>query len=410
MICGLLGRTLKHSYSPQIHAYFGDYDYQLFEKEPDQVETFLLNGDFNGLNVTIPYKKAVIPYCQHLTPIARRLGAVNTIVKQQDGSLTGHNSDYYGFRSLVERTNLDITGKKALVLGSGGASVTAVAVLEDLGATATVISRNGENNYDNLYLHKDTSVIVNATPVGMYPDTQATLIDLDVFPNLEGVFDLIYNPARTPLLQAAETKGLIAENGLWMLVAQAKESAEFFLGHSLSDDALKTVYKALKFQMENIILIGMPGAGKTTICKEIARKLARPFYDIDQEIVKNSGYSIPEIFANQGEIEFRRLETEAIAAVCKESGLIIATGGGCVTQARNYPLLHQNGTTVWLQRDIASLPTDGRPLSQRNKLEDLFTARKPLYERFADFAIKNDQAADKIAEEIIQIIKEDHKI
>ena len=230
MRCGLLGRTLGHSYSPQIHRLLGDYEYDLFEKEPEEVASFLKSGDFTGLNVTIPYKKAVIPCLDALSPAAQALGAVNTIVRRADGTLFGHNSDYFGFAYLVRQSGLDVAGKKALVLGSGGASNTVVAVLKALGAEPVVISRSGENNYGNLSRHADASLIVNATPVGMYPNTGVSPVDLRQFPRLEGVLDVVYNPARTQLLLDAEALGLPCANGLWMLVAQAKESAEYFTG------------------------------------------------------------------------------------------------------------------------------------------------------------------------------------
>lgn len=407
MVCGLLGRTLGHSYSPQIHAKLGAYTYRLFEKEPDEICSFLKSNSFTGLNVTIPYKKAVIEYCDVLTPIAQRLGAVNTIVKKQDGTLLGHNSDYFGFKSMVFKSKLQVTGKKALVLGSGGASATAVAVLQDLGSHVIVISRSGENNYENIKSHSDAALIVNATPVGMYPNTEAAPVDLSLFPDLEGVLDLIYNPAHTSLLQAAEARGIVAENGLWMLVAQAKESAEYFTGKKISDESIKEIYNTLKFQMENILLIGMPGSGKSTIGKMVADMLSREFCDLDDEIVKYAGCSIPEIFENSGEEEFRNIETQVIYDICKKSGLVIATGGGCVTKERNYPLLHQNSTIVWLKRDIDTLPTEGRPLSQQTKLTQMYSVRKPLYDAFADITIENDGEATDAANRVIAAIKED---
>ena len=284
MRCGLLGKKLSHSYSPQIHGYFADYSYGLFEKEPDEIENFLKNDMLEGINVTIPYKKVVLPYCDILSDRARKLNAVNTVVRNNDGTLTGHNTDYFGFDSLLTRTGIDVVDKKVLVLGSGGASVTAVAVLEDRGANVTVISRNGPDNYTNLEKHRTAALIVNTTPVGMYPETGLSPVDLDYFPFLECVIDVIYNPARTQLLLDAEKKGLITENGLWMLVAQAKESAEWFTGKQISDDRISEIYSLLRTKMENIILVGMPGCGKTTIGRLLAEKLGREFVDADEEI------------------------------------------------------------------------------------------------------------------------------
>ena len=409
MLCGLLGRKLSHSYSPQIHEKLGDYNYSLFEKEPEEIESFLKSDAFTGLNVTIPYKKAVIPYCDELTPIAKKLGAVNTIVRRKDGTLLGHNSDYYGFRSMVAQSGLRLEGKKVLVLGSGGASATAVAVIEDLGGMPVVISRNGTNNYENLHLHYDAAAIVNATPVGMYPNTDSSPMDLTPFKLLEGVLDLIYNPAHTTLLQAAEKKNIIAINGLWMLVSQAKESAEYFLDRKLDDSLIFDIYNDLRFQMENIVLIGMPGCGKTTVGKELASQLNKLFIDIDEEIVKRAGTSIPEIFAEQGESGFRNLESDVLADICKRSGLVISTGGGCITQERNYSYLHQNGTIVWIKRDISLLPTEGRPLSQQNKVTELYKIRKPLYEAFSDISVTNTDTPNSTAIKITTMIKENHR-
>ena len=401
---GLLGRRLNYSYSPQIHEQLGSYPYALFEKEPEEVADFLKSGTFTGINVTIPYKKDVIPCCAELSETARKMGAVNTIIRRADGTLIGHNTDFFGFSSMLERTGLDISGKKALVLGSGGASNTAVAVLKEHGAQVIVISRSGENNYSNLQRHADAAVIVNATPVGMYPNTGVSPVDLSLFPRLEGVLDMNYNPARTKLLLEAEKRGLVSENGLWMLVAQAKESAEWFLGKKLSDDAIATIHNKLRRRMENIVLIGMPGCGKSTIASLLARELGRKTADADKEIEVYAGCTIPEIFARGGEEEFRKIESAVLAELGKQSGLIIATGGGCVTRKDNYDALHQNGMILWLQRELDKLPTDGRPLSQKNKLEDMYAVRKPLYEAFADITVNNDASPEETLETIRRLL------
>ena len=403
MKCGLLGRKLGHSYSPQIHAHLGDYPYDLFEKEPEEVEEFLRNGDFTAINVTIPYKQTVIPFCAELSPMARRIGAVNTIVRRQDGSLIGHNTDYFGFLSTVRRTGLDPCGKKVLIIGSGGASKPAIAVMEELGANVTVISHK-ENTPETLARHSDCAVLVNATPVGMYPNVGVSPVDLSLFPHLEGVIDMIYNPARTQLLLDAEARDLVAENGLWMLVAQAKEAAEWFTGRPIDDEVIETIHRQLKTQMENIILIGMPGCGKSTVGKLLAQRLGRSFVDADSRIVDAAGMSIPEIFAHSGEDGFRQIETQVLSDLGMRSGLVIATGGGCVTRERNYPLLHQNGVCVWLTRDLAKLPTDGRPLSQKGKLEQMYQIRKPLYERFADVTVSNDAAVEDCVTMILEYL------
>ena len=404
MKTGLLGRKLGHSYSPQIHSCLGDYAYDLFEREPEEVESFLKTGDFHAINVTIPYKKTVMPYCR-LTETAKRMGSVNTIVRQPDGSLLGHNTDYFGFASLVKKSGLDVQGKKCLVLGSGGASVTAVAVLKELGAQVVVISRSGEDNYENLHRHADAAVICNCTPVGMYPNNGVSPVDLDLFPKLEGVLDVIYNPARTKLLMDAERRGLAAENGLWMLVAQAKEASEWFQGKKISDSLIQSVYDKLRLQMENIILIGMPGCGKSTVGKLLAEKLGKTFMDADEELVNTYGVDIPSIFASEGEAGFREKETAILETLGKRSGLVIATGGGCVTREENYPLLHQNGKVFWIQRDLNQLPSDGRPLSQATKMADMYRTRKSLYEGFADFSIRNDDMPEAAAAEILAMLE-----
>lgn len=406
MQCGLLGRKLGHSYSPQIHNLLGDYSYVLFEKEPEELKNFLKNGDFSGLNVTIPYKKEVIPYLSELSPTAKKMGCVNTILRRSDGTLYGHNTDYFGFTSLVRHAGLSVSGKKVLVLGSGGASNTAAAALKDLGASPVVISRTGENNYGNLHLHRDAAAIVNATPVGMYPNTGVSPIDLGLFPHLEGVLDVIYNPARTQLLLDAEKLGIPRENGLWMLVAQAKEAAEVFTGGKISDEVIEKIYRELSHQMKNIVLIGMPGCGKSTIGTLLAEKLGRTLADADEKIVSLAGKSIPDIFAQDGEPTFRDWETKALTELGKQSGLVIATGGGCVTQKRNYPLLHQNGHLVWLERDCNVLPTDGRPLSQANDLGKMYAVRKPLYEAFADIRVENAGTPAETVQKILDALEE----
>ena len=404
MKCGLLGRKLGHSYSPQIHSMLGSYTYALFEKEPEEIEEFVRHGDFTGINVTIPYKKDVIPFLDTLSPAAVKMGSVNTVVRKPDGSLFGHNTDYFGFTSMVHRSGIDVSGKKVLVLGSGGTSNTAVKALQDLGAEVIIISRSGENNYDNLHLHGDAAVIVNTTPVGMYPKTGVSPIDLNRFPKLEGVLDVIYNPARTKLLlDAGKLENVVTANGLLMLVAQAKEAAEWFAGTTISDAVIEPILRRLEADMLNIILIGMPGCGKSTIGRLIAEKTGRKFVDADEWIVKLAGKTIPEIFAQDGEEVFRDWETKALAELGKQSGLVIATGGGCVTKERNYDLLHQNGRVFWIRRDISSLPKEGRPLSMANKLEEMYRVREPMYRRFMDQPIDNTGTPEDAANRILEV-------
>ena len=405
MKCGLLGGKLGHSFSPQIHGALADYRYTLCEKTPEELNDFLKNGDFTGLNVTIPYKKTVIPYCAELSDQARKIGAVNTIVRRPDGTLLGHNTDYFGFAYLLRQSGIAVAGKKCLVLGTGGASVTVLAVLREQGAQVVVLSRSGPENYDHLERHADAALIVNATPVGMYPNTGVSPADLKCFPKLEGVLDLIYNPARTQFLLDAEKLGIPGWNGLSMLVAQAKESAEWFTGKAIPDERIGEIYARLRRETENLIIIGMPGSGKTTVGRLLAQATGKNFVDVDEEIIRTAGMSIPEIFAASGENGFREIETAVLSRLGKGSGQVIATGGGCVTRAENYPLLHQNGRILRLRRDIGKLPKDGRPLSLANDLSEMAAQREPLYAAFADLTFDNNNALEHTLETVLEAIK-----
>lgn len=400
MRCGLLGEHLTHSYSPQIHALLGEYSYELFEVAPDALADFLRSDRFDCLNVTIPYKRAVVEFCATLSDAARALGSVNTLVRRPDGSLHGENTDLDGFRWLLERNGGVQPGEKALVLGTGGASQTVQAVLCAAGAEVTVLSRRGEQNYSTLAAHADATLVVNATPVGMYPNNGARLIDLDLLPQCRCVLDLIYNPARTRLLLDAEERKIRCENGLSMLVAQAKRAAELFTGKMIPDAVCTDILRTLEREMHNVILIGMPGCGKTSVGTLLAQRLGRPFFDVDTEIERRLGCTIPAFFAREGENAFRAVETQVLAELGKRSGCVIATGGGCVTRPENYELLHQNGTLVWLRRDLSALPVDGRPISRSRALSELYREREPLYRRFADICVENDDTEAVVAEKI----------
>lgn len=404
--CGLLGEKLGHSYSPQIHSMLADYEYKLFEKSPEELEDFLKSGEFDGLNVTIPYKKSVMPYCAELSPTAAQIGSVNTIVRRSDGSLYGDNTDAFGFENLIVQNGIEVKGKKALVLGTGGASVTAQAVLKNLGASeVVVISRKGEDNYENIAKHADAEIIANTTPVGMYPNNGKAAVDLTQFPKLSGVLDVVYNPARTALLLQAEKLCIPCAGGLYMLVSQAKRSCELFTGKSIPDSEIDRIERVLSHQMQNIVIIGMPGSGKTTVSTMLAERLGRKIFDTDTIVSEKAGMTIPEIFAAQGEAGFRKLETEATAEVGKLSGNIISTGGGVVTVADNYELLHQNGVIVWIERDTNKLARDGRPISLSSDLNELYAARLPLYERFADIKADNNGDINDTVNAIMEMIK-----
>ena len=400
---GVMGEHLSHSFSPAIHQKLASYDYQAVELTPEEVGPFLLRGAFLGMNVTMPYKKTVIPYCKELSPAARRIGSVNTIVRRPDGSLYGDNTDYDGFLYLLQSSGAQVKGKKALVLGSGGASLTVRAVLSDLQAgNIVVISRSGPDNYGNLDRHRDAELIVNTTPVGMYPNAGTAPVDLKQFPRCEGVFDVVYNPSKTQLLLDAERLELRRANGLGMLVAQARAAAERFLGRSIPAERVEEIIAAIERQTKNLLLIGMPGCGKSTIGQELAHRLERSLVDLDQQVEETAGCSIPEIFAREGEAGFRAREHRAVCEIAQRSGLVIACGGGIVTRQENWDPMRQNSTIIYLRRDLSLLPTGGRPVSQAVPAEELYRQRAPLYARLADLTVDNRGTPEETALEIIR--------
>ena len=401
MRCGLLGEKLGHSYSPEVHALFGDYDYELFEVPPVELGDFVRKRDFQGLNVTIPYKTTMLAICDEITEAAAAIGSVNTVVKQLDGSLLGDNTDAAGFEGLVWKSRMRIRDRKCLVLGSGGASLAVQYVLQKLGAgEIVVISRTGEDNYSNLDKHKDAAILINTTPVGMYPNTAASPVDLRNFPQCEGVMDLIYNPARTALIQQAEALNIPAIGGLYMLAEQARCASQIFTGEVIPAIRSMEAYHILRSRKENRILIGMPGCGKSTVGKALADLLDHPFIDCDLELEKILKMPVGDYINRYGEAVFRARETALLKELGKESGLVIATGGGCVTRAENYPHLHQNGTIVFLERELSKLPKKGRPLSLRGNIQDMYTMRLPMYRRFADITVANDGPVEAVAKRV----------
>ena len=399
---GLLGEKLGHSFSPRIHRMLAGYDYRLLPTPPEEVASLFRRGEFKGLNVTIPYKQTVIPLCDETDPRAAAIGAVNTVVNR-GGRLTGYNTDLDGLIYLAKRAGVDMAGKKVVVLGSGGTSRTACAAAKELGAKeVAVISRKGENNYGNISRHADAGVLINTTPVGMHPNCGAAPVRLDVFPRLTGVLDVVYNPLRTALVMEAEARGVPCSCGLPMLVAQARRAAELFTGESIPDNRLENVISELTAQVRNIVLIGMPGSGKSTIGRSLARRLGKKFIDVDRLIAAEARMPIPQIFAEKGEDGFRELESRITREAGAQTGCVISTGGGVVTRDENYPPLHQNGVIVHVTRSLDLLPKDGRPISQSTDLYELWAKRQPMYLAFADFEVDNSGTIEDTVETIIK--------
>ncbi len=398
---GLIGRKLSHSYSPQIHSFLGDYKYNIYEMEETEVGTFLAKREFDAINVTIPYKKTVMPFLDRIDDSAIKIGSVNTIVKESDGTLSGYNTDYYGFSYMLKKGNIDVKGKKVLILGDGGASATVQCVVKDLEANEiVVVSRHTDTNYDNIHLHYDSDVIINTTPVGMYPKNLASLVTLDNFTNLSGVADLIYNPKRTKLILDAEKRGINSISGLYMLSAQAKKAAEHFFGKEYDENIIDYITEKLSFDMTNIVLVGMPGCGKSTIGRLLAGHHGRKFVDMDALIIEKAGKSIPEIFNENGEAGFRKIEAEVAEEVGKEKGLVIATGGGVIVTPENHDALRQNGTVIFINRDINVLPTEGRPLSMKKNISEMFEKRLPLYREICHYEIDGNGSIHEVEERI----------
>lgn len=390
-VYGLLGRKLGHSWSVPIHKALGCQDYRLIELEPEELAAFLRREDLGGVNVTIPYKRDVMPLCDEIDPGAQAIGSVNTIVRRSDGRLRGYNTDIDGFCYMARRAGISLTGEKVVILGSGGASLTAQAAARREGAReVVVISRSGADNYENLARHGDAGIVVNTTPVGMFPGNGTAPVDLTVFPQCRGVLDVVYNPRRTALLLQARELGIPYCDGLPMLVAQAKAAEERFFETAIPDRENERILRQLRREMGNIVLIGMPGCGKSTIGQLLSEKTGREAVDIDQRIAQRAGCSIPEIFARGGEAEFRALEREETARAGALTGKILLTGGGVVKTPENYGALHQNGRVYHLLRDLETLPTDGRPLSQGADLEAMWRQREPLYRRFRDVTVDNN--------------------
>jgi shikimate dehydrogenase len=409
---GLIGEHLPHSFSKIIHEDIGLYEYELHEVAKEDIDSFMKQKDFKAINVTIPYKQTVIPYLDEISERAEAIGAVNTIVNR-DGKLFGDNTDFGGMLSLIDKMGLDLSGKKVLILGTGGTSKTAFAVAKSLEAKEIYkVSRSakeGSISYEEMYeKHADADIIINTTPCGMFPDTYKRPVDLERFSNIEGVVDAIYNPLSSMLVQQAKELGAKAQGGLYMLVAQAVLAAEIFTDQLLDEELIDKIYGKLLAQKRNIVLTGLPSSGKTTAGKRLAEITGRRFIDSDDVIIEREGVPISEIFSKRGEKAFRDIESEVIAELSKENGVIIATGGGAVLRKENVKALKTNGLIVFLDRDPDTLiPTDDRPLfDEKEKMKKLYKDRYPIYTATADIHFKADCGYEEAGDAVYRLIND----
>ena len=401
---GLLGRTLGHSFSPRIHNALGNTNYELFEREPSQLQEFFADPELQGINITFPYKVNALEACDVVDPRAERIGCVNTMVRK-DGKWHGYNTDYDGFVFTLKHADIDVSGKECIILGDGASSATVHVALEDLGAKSiTHLSRKTAPLYTDVPNYYETAqIIINCTPIGMYPHNPASLIDIMQFSKLEGVVDLIYNPRRTVLLLQAEMMDIPHCDGLPFLVAQGVEAANHFQGESFGTKEIEQILQDMRREKENIILIGMPGVGKTTVGKAIGKEMGRTCIDVDQELAKEIG-DISTYITEQGEAAFREKEAEMIAKLGTETGLVISTGGGCVTVPKNYAHLRQNGRIYQLTQPVEKLSTSGRVLSGGGieRLRELEKTRTPMYESFAQCIVEHNRNAPKTVAAILE--------
>ncbi len=402
---GLIGEKLKHSYSKIIHEMLREYQYDLCPLAPHEVEPFMTQKQWKAINVTIPYKQTVMPFLDTIDDHAKAIGAVNTVVNN-NGILEGHNTDFGGFLYLVRAHGVSLRNKNVMILGSGGTHKPVTAVCKAEGAASILtVSRHpkeGEISYEEAATHKEIHIIVNTTPVGMYPNNGSCLIDMEWFPQCEAVFDAIYNPFRTELLLRGEQAGILAVNGFEMLVAQAVYAAEFFRSHPIPHSEIQRIHKALKGQLSNLVLIGMPSCGKTAMGKACASRMGKRFVDLDAEAEKIAGMPISQMFEQQGEAAFRELETQLCRRFGAENGMVISTGGGVVKNPENIRALRQNGGIVFLDRSVDRLSVGGgRPLStSREALRQMEQQRRPLYEKSADKIVQNQGSFDRVVAEI----------
>ncbi|MBQ8185629.1 MAG: shikimate kinase [Clostridia bacterium] len=402
--CGLIGMPLGHSYSPEIHALLGDYDYTLTELREEEVGEYIRSDRYDATNVTIPYKKTVMQFLDVISDEALRIGSVNTVTHLPDGRLRGDNTDYFGFAYMLDCAGIDVKDKIVVVIGDGGASMTARTVAADRGAKEIRILTEEGNTPENLPKYSDAEILINTSPVGMYPKNGRSPVPMDNFPHLCGVVDVVYNPSKTAIILDAEERGIPCISGLTMLVAQAKVASELFTGTKISDDVLATVTRKVQLAKKNITLVGMPGSGKSTIGRALAALMGREFIDLDDYITEKAGMPIPEIFAQHGEPYFRDLETQCLEEVSKLSGMVLSMGGGTPVRPGNRRMIRQNSTVVFLKRDLALLPKDGRPVSQANDLAKLYEVRRPFYEEVSEYEIDVQPSAQENAKHILEVI------
>ncbi len=402
--CGLIGMPLGHSYSPEIHALLGDYDYTLTELREEEVGEYIRSDRYDATNVTIPYKKTVMQFLDEISDEALRIGSVNTVTHLPDGRLRGDNTDYFGFAYMLDCARIDVKDKIVVVIGDGGASMTARTVAADRGAKEIRILTEEGNTPENLPKYSDAEILINTSPVGMYPKNGRSPVPMDNFPHLCGVVDVVYNPSRTAIILDAEERGIPCISGLTMLVAQAKVASELFTGTKISDDVLASVTRKVQMAKKNITLVGMPGSGKSTIGRALAQLTGREFIDLDDYITKKAGMPIPEIFAKHGEPYFRDLESACLEEVSKLSGMVLSMGGGTPVRPGNRRMIRQNSSVVFLKRDLALLPKDGRPVSQTNDLAKLYEVRRPFYEEVAEYEIDVQPSAEENAKHIIEVL------
>ena len=406
MKCGLIGEKLGHSFSTLIHNQLADYSFVLREVEKDKLGEFLRSDELDAFCVTIPYKKDVIPYLEEISPEAKAIGAVNVVVRGKKNKLYGYNTDYFGFDYMIEAAGVNVTGKKAIVFGTGGASLTVCTVLRDKNVRELAVIGIEDNTPENIAKHADAEIVINATPVGMYPHNGKSPVDLALFPQCEAVLDVVYNPARTELVLEAERRGIVAVSGLSMLVAQAAKGFEHFTGDRYEDGCIERIISTISQNTRNIILVGMPGCGKSTVGKLLASSLGRDFFDADDEFTSMHKITPAEAINTLGEEQFRLMENQTLCQLGKKSGAVIATGGGAVTKEYNYAPLHQNGVIVFLERELDKLPTNGRPLSQKGSLKELYHKRIDSYIRFADLRVESTEVPEKTVEAIKQALSE----